>query len=100
MAVFRFDIWKGNFYRGFVPDNYYTKTKIVGIIYVFLIHNVEISSQGKFFFKNSGKLLGCHLIFSKANQTRRTRFGFFLDIDFGFAILFFLTQGFLVKSQR
>lgn len=89
MAVFCFDIWKGNFYRGFVPDNYYTKTKIVGIIYVFLIHNVEISSQGKFFFQKFWEIVGVSLIFSKANQTRRTRFGFFLDIDFGFAILFF-----------
>jgi len=39
-------------------DNYYTKTKIVGIIYVFLIHNVEISSQGIFFSKILGNCWG------------------------------------------
>lgn len=98
MAVFCFDIWKGNFIGVLFWQLLYKNQNCRNYLRFFEFIMWKLVAR-VIFFQKFWEIVGVSLIFSKANQTRRTRFGFFLDIDFGFAILFFWHKVFLSNPR-
>ena len=90
-----FDIWKGNFIGVLFRQLLYKNQNCRNYLWFFKFIMWKLVARGDFFFQKFWEIVGVSLIFSKANQTRRTRFGFFFRYWFWFCDSFlFLTLRF------
>lgn len=99
MAVLFFDIWKGNFIEVLFWQLLYKNQNCRNYLRFFEFIMWKLVAR-VFFFQKFWEFVGVSLIFSKANQTRRTRFGFFFRYWFWFCNSFFFWHKVFLSNPR